>query len=306
MAQSKTVLITGASGLVGARLTEMLLAKGYAVRHLGRKRKKEDSVETFTWDIRKGAIEKEALSNVDAIVHLAGASVAEKKWTSERKKEIIDSRVQSAQLIFETLKNIPVRPASFISASAVGYYGTDNGSHLFVESDPSGDDFLSEVTRVWEQSADRFSEIGLRVVKIRIGVVLSDKGGALQPMAKTVKAFIGSPLGSGKQYMSWIHIDDLCQTFIDAIDNDSMAGAYNCVAPGPVTNKEFMEGVGKALKRPVMFPRVPPFVLKMLLGEMSTIVLDGARVSSQKLQRTGFRFKFPTLEGALGNLLNRS
>jgi uncharacterized protein len=304
MDQSKTVLITGASGLVGARLTEMLLAKGYAVRHLGRKRKKDNNVETFTWDIHKRAIEKEAFENVDAVVHLAGAGVADKKWTAERKKEIIDSRVQSAQLIFETLKNSRVRPRAFISASAIGYYGTDDGSHLFVEANPSGHDFLSEVTRLWEQSADRFSDLGMRVVKIRIGVVLSDKGGALQPMAKTVKAFIGSPLGSGKQYMSWIHIDDLCQTFVDAIANESMKGAYNCVAPEPVTNKRFMEAVGKALGRPVVLPKVPPFVLKMLLGEMSTIVLDGSRVSSAKLQETGFRFKFPQLEEALANLFH--
>jgi uncharacterized protein len=303
MKQSKTVLITGASGLVGERLTEMLLASGWKVRHLGRKQRSEKGVETFTWDIHKKEIDGRAVENVDAIIHLAGANVADKRWSDARKKEIIESRTDSAALLFEAIRKSGAQPAVFVSASAVGYYGTNAGNHVFVETDKSGTDFLSEVTRKWEAAADRFSELNVRVVKLRIGLVLSDKGGALAPIAKTVKAYIGSPLGSGKQYMSWVHIDDLCNIFIFAAENSSLHGPYNCVSPEPVTNAEFIAEVARRLDRPMIAPRVPAFVLKTMFGEMSTVVLDGQKASAEKIQSAGYRFRFPALKDALGDLL---
>jgi uncharacterized protein (TIGR01777 family) len=305
MKQSKTVLITGASGLIGERLTEMLIARGFKVRHLGRTtHSAPGGVESFTWDIKAKTIDPRALDQVDVIIHLAGANVADKRWTDKRKKEIIESRTASAALIFDTLKKRSTSPSAFISASAIGYYGTHDGDRTFVETDKHGRDFLSDVTRRWEASADRFAELKMRVVKLRTGIVLSDRGGALEPIAKTVRAFIGSPLGTGKQVMSWIHIDDLCNIFMQAVESP-MQGAYNCVSPQPVTNAEFVAEVAKVLDKPLIAPRVPEFVLKMMFGEMSTIVIDGQRVSSEKIQKAQYRFRFPVLREALRDLLQK-
>src|SRR5258708_33984710 len=222
---SKKILITGASGMIGAQLTEMLLAKNYSVAHLGRKKK--GNVPSFVWDVSNGVIDKDALQQTDTIIHLAGANVASSRWTEGRKKEILESRVKSTALLFQTLKNNRHTIQTFISASAIGYYGFGEENKIFTEEDNPGNDFLAQVTRQWEEAADRFATLGIRTVKIRTGIVLSKKGGALEKMVKPIKFGIGSPLGSGKQFISWIHIDDLCGIFLKAIEDEKMSGTYN-------------------------------------------------------------------------------
>jgi uncharacterized protein (TIGR01777 family) len=298
---AKNILITGASGLIGTRLTEILLERGYHVSHLGRK-KKPGAVPSFVWDVEKGQLDQEAIMNADVIVHLAGAGVAEKRWTESRKKEILKSRTHSAALLVKSLSENKHHIASVISASGIGYYGIQETDKFLTEENGHGNDFLAEVTRHWEEAVDQFTLLNLRVVKLRIGIVLSEKGGALKSMALPIQLGIGSPLASGNQYLSWIHIDDLCEMFINAIQDESMQGAYNACGVNPVTNKELIRAIATVLKKPLWAPRVPSFVLKLVLGEMAEMVIYGNKISSQKIQETGFKFKFPDLKQALYNL----
>lgn len=297
------ILITGASGLVGFHLTELLLSKGHAVAHLGRKKSKGATVRQFTWDPSNGTIETGAVAWADTIIHLAGASVSKGRWTEERKAEIIDSRVKGAQLIAKAILQEQSKAKVFISASAVGWYGMITSEKIFTETDLPSTDFFGEVCLKWENAADLVEEAGLRTVKIRIGIVLAKEGGALPKLAAPVKWFVGSPLGSGKQWMPWIHIDDLCALFLKALEDESMSGPYNAVGTHPVTNKEFVKTIGNVLHRPVFFPPVPKFALKIFLGEMANIVTEGSRVSNDKIVKTGFVFKYNSLEVALSNLL---
>jgi uncharacterized protein (TIGR01777 family) len=304
MNTSNNILITGASGLIGTRLTELLLQQKANVSHLGRHRKNPE-IQSYTWDVNRSQIDNEALKNVDTIVHLAGAGVAEKRWTKGRKREILESRIRSGRLLFETLKKDNTRSVkTLVSASGVAYYGFGSGTQVFKEHDGAGTDFLSTVTQQWEKEADRFTELGIRVVKLRIGFVLSERGGALKEMAAPVHYFVGAPLGSGEQLINWIHIDDLCQLFIKAIDDSSMSGPYNAVGPYPVTNRELTKAIAKALHKPLILPFVPAFVLKLMLGELAEIVLKGSHVSSGKIVKEGFSFQFNTLENALEDLLS--
>jgi uncharacterized protein len=302
MQQSKRILITGASGLVGTRLTKLLIKQGYEVWHLSRGRSK--GIKTFQWDVNKQTIEAGALEGVDTIIHLAGAGVADKRWTKTRKKEIIDSRVESARLLFKELQNTKHNVKTFISASAIGYYGFENPEKVFVEGDAPGTDFLARVTVQWEAEADKISALGIRVVKIRIGVVLAKNGGALKPIAKAVRLNVGSPLGSGNQFVSWIHIDDLCGIFLKAIENDKLKGAVNAVTPNPVTNRELTKVVAAKLHKPILLPPVPSFLLRLALGEMAEIVVEGSKISASKIMQAGYEYKFKTLDSALTDLLN--
>lgn len=297
------ILITGASGLIGSRLTDLLLEKGHAVAHLGRKKSGDSKVKHFTWDLKNETIEQGAVSWAEAIIHLAGANVADGRWTEKRKQEIIDSRVKGAQLLVKAHK-AELSPAKiFISAAALGWYGIITSEKIFNESDPPAEDFFGTVCLKWENAADLLEELGLRTVKLRLGVVLSDEGGALKKLAGPVKWFVGSPLGSGKQWMPWIHIDDACALFIKAIEDESMHGAYNAVASQHITNKEFVKSIGKVLHRPVFLPPVPKFVLDLALGEMAGIVTEGSRASNEKVKKAGFVFKYDELENALKDLL---
>ena len=293
-----SILLTGASGLVGTRLTDMLLQKGYQVAHLGRS-KRPGKVPSYVWNVAKGEFDPEALNGVDAIIHLAGAGVAEKRWTSRRKKEILESRTKSSALLYETLKKINNKVRAVVSASAIGYYGFGlDEKTLFTEESKPGNDYLSRVVVAWEREVDAIASLGIRVVKIRIGIVLSDKGGALKEMAGPIKIGIGSPLGSGKQILSWIHLDDLCAMFIRAVEDESMKGAYNAVSPQPVTNHDMTIVLAKVLNRPLLLPPVPAFVLRIMIGEMTDIVVNGRNVSSEKIRKTGFTFKFTDLKSA--------
>jgi uncharacterized protein (TIGR01777 family) len=296
------ILITGASGLIGKRLTEMLLEKGYQVAHLSRS-KKSAPVPSFVWDVDAGEIDITALEGISTIIHLAGAGVADKRWSHSRKEEILQSRVKSTQLLFNTLLNNPNQVKSFISASAIGYYGFGTSDEVFHEQSQFGSDFLANVTREWEEDVDKISSLRMRVAKLRIGIVLSDKGGALVEMAKPIRLGFGSPLGSGKQYLSWIHLDDLCAMFIKAVETDLMQGAYNAVSGNWVTNKEMTKTIAKILNKPLWLPNVPAFVLKLVVGQMAEIVLNGSKVSADKIKSTGFNFKYTDLDQALESLL---
>lgn len=300
-----TILISGGTGLVGKHLSEKLKEKGYRVAVLSRTSKKDIDIPTFAWDIEKKQIDKEAIETADCIIHLAGAAIAEKRWTEKRKQLIIDSRVKSGQLIFDNVKENKNKLKIFISASAIGYYGAITSDKVFTETDPPANDFLGETCKQWEQSVDKFEELGIRTVKIRTGVVLSKQGGALEKMMTTVKMGIGSALGSGKQYMPWIHIDDLCGIYIKAIENTQMNGVYNAVAPDHKTNMDYVKILARLLKKPLWLPNVPSIALKIIFGSMSEIILKGSRVSSEKIRAAGYNFLFPDLESALTDLVEK-
>lgn len=302
---NKNILITGGSGLIGTRLTELFLKSGNDVAHLGRTAHHGHS-KNFLWDVQKRTIDPHALAGIDAIVHLAGAGIGDKRWTRQRKKEILRSRIDSTGLLYDELKKGNHNVRVFVSASAVGYYGTENNETSFSEEDKQGDGFLADVVAKWEQAIDKIATLGIRVVKIRAGIVLSEKGGALKEMMRPVKLYAGSTLGTGRQMLSWIHIDDLCRIFIKAIEDERMQGIYNAVAPNPIDNKLFTRILADTLQRPILLPPVPAFVLKVLLGEMADLVLKGQKVSSRKIQSAGYEFRFKSAEDALKDLLRRS
>ncbi|MCB0488863.1 MAG: TIGR01777 family oxidoreductase [Cyclobacteriaceae bacterium] len=300
----KNILITGGSGLVGTRLTQMLLQKGYQVSHLSRAAGDEGLVKAFQWDVENGIVDPKAFENIHAIIHLAGAGIADRPWSEKRKREILESRTHSTALLEKSLKDIPNKVEVFISASAIGYYGYAGSDHVFKEEDEPANDFLAYVVKQWEHTVDRISSLNIRVAKLRIGILLSEKGGALVELARPVRLFVGSPLGSGEQYVSWIHIDDVCAMFIHALEND-LNGAYNAVAREPVTNKELTKAIAETLGRPLWLPHVPAFILKMVLGEMADLVIKGSKVSPAKIQLSGFQYRFPNLNDALRDLFEK-
>jgi uncharacterized protein len=388
---TKNILITGGTGLVGQKLTDKLLAKGYTVSYLTRKKNGIDSLEykttlplfetiegteaeligkalgkrlaqditvtnidqfldpqtgltkqverheillnkghlltdydiesileskissipvqkenayikLYEWDIAKNYLEEDAIKNADYVIHLAGAGVADESWTVARKKEILESRTLSTRLLAEKISTVPNQIKAFVSASAIGYYGLDTGNILQQENiESKAKDFLTTVVKAWE--TEIFKVKNIRTVAIRIGVVLSKKGGALEKIAQPVRLYTGAALGSGQQYISWIHLDDLCEIFIKAIEDTALIGIYNGVAPQPVTNEVLTKEIGKALGKPILPINVPAFVLKLLLGEMAGIVLGGNRVSSGKIEKTGFKFQYIEVAKALKDLL---
>ena len=276
----KTVLITGGSGLVGTELSQLLTSAGYKVTHLSRN-PTQKHYQTFYWDVKKGEIDDEAIISADAIIHLAGAGVSDKRWSDAWKKEIYDSRINSTKLLREKVEKLNPGLKHFISASAIGYYGRDTGDKLVDESTEKGEGFLADVVADWEKEVDRFNSLNIKTSKVRIGIVLSEKGGALVEMAKPIRFGVGAPLGSGNQYMSWIHINDLCGIFAHVLQN-AEAGTFNGVAPNPETNKLFTKSVASQLGKPLWLPNVPKFALRLIVGEMSDILVGGNRVSSKK------------------------
>jgi uncharacterized protein (TIGR01777 family) len=302
----KTILITGGTGLLGMELARLLKQKGYRLHLLSRSGKCPAPYdELFIWDVYNGTIDERAIQSADAIIHLAGEGIADQRWTEKRKLEIIDSRVKSIGLLKNAARKLKVNPI-FISASAIGFYGGITTDKVFTEADAPATDFLGTSCRKWEEAADTLSEIAPRVVKIRIGIVLSDKGGALPKMAAPVKMGVGAALGSGKQHVPWIHIQDIARVFVHALENEHMKGVYNAVAETHCTNRELTKTIAKVLKRPFWPIPVPAFGLKLLFGEMSAAFLEGSPVSNEKLIRSGFYFNFPELEPALKNLLLNS
>jgi len=298
------VLITGGSGMVGTKLTNMLLAKGHEVAHLSRSSKEQKDVEVYVWDVKAGTIDANAINDVDAIVHLAGAGVADERWTDERKKVILSSRVETAKLLIKVLTENQHQVKTFLSASGMGYYG-DNGEKEMNESDEVGDDFLAEVCKYWEKSTEPIGEMGIRRAVFRISLVLSRKGGALPKMDIPVKMGLGSYFGNGKQIYSWIHIEDLCRLFIEALEEDHFHGIYNAATPHQLSNRAFTKVLANVMGRPFIPAPVPSFMLKIALGEMSETVLGSIALNMTKLKATGFTFKHPMLNDALSNLYDK-
>jgi len=299
----QTVLISGGTGLVGKALSKLLVNKGYKVIVLSRQATPmaNDTITTAKWDVNKQEIDIAALQEADYIVHLAGAGVMDKKWTAAYKKEIISSRVDSAQLIVNSLQHNTNKVKKVISASAIGWYKP--GENLHTEEEPSDDNFLGNTCRLWEASMDPVTTLNKGLVKIRIGIVLSNEGGALKEFITPLKLGVAAILGNGKQMISWIHIDDLCRLFLFAIENDQLNGVYNAVAPEPVTNKTLTLTLAKAMKRLFYIPvHVPVFVLKLMLGGRSIEILKSASVSCKKIMAAGFTFQFEKIESALKDL----
>ena len=297
----RKVLITGGTGLIGSRLAEMLIDAGYEVALLSRSPAKSSHYHGFRWDPQAGTIDEAAVPYADYIVNLAGASVSDGKWTDERKQAIMGSRLGGLALLHRELAKPGHHVQAFISASAIGVYG-DTGAQLLTEASPPGlptHDFLADVGHQWELAAAPVAALGIRTVVPRIGIVLSTEGGALPQIAKPVKLGAGAVLGSGKQFMSWIHLDDLCRLFMAMLDDARWQGTYNAVAPHPVTNEDFTKELAQVLHRPLLLPKVPAFGLKLALGEMSEIVLASQNVSAAKVLAQGFEYEFPELHGAL-------
>lgn len=298
------VLISGGTGLIGTHLSAMLQEKGYEVIILSR----EAGLGHAVWDIRANKIDMDAIARADFIIHLAGASVAEKRWTKNRKKEILNSRTESSALLIRALKETNNHVKAFISASAIGWYGPDTSiskKNGFVENEPASTDFLGDTCKLWEASTDPVKDMGIRLVKFRTGIVLSKDGGALDSFEKPINAGIAAVLGNGKQVISWIHIKDLCRMYIYAMENENMHGIYNAVNPSPVTNESFMLALAKKIKGKFFIPfHIPSFILKIVLGEMSVEVLKSATVSCAKIKSENFLFLFPSLDAALADLIN--
>jgi len=289
-----TVLITGGTGLVGQMLSNKLSDKGYIVRILTRTPKKEND---FSWDIANNFIDEKAFENLDYIIHLAGAGIAEKRWTPKRKEEIITSRTKSTELVFNKIQELKVPLRGFISASAIGYYGAITTDKIFTETDLPANDFLGNVCQLWESSTLKFNKINIPTTIFRLGIVLSKKGGALEKM----KNLIIAPIANGKQHIPWIDINDLTNMFIFSIENN-VTGIFNAVAPEQQTSYSFSKLLAKKTKRPFFPIGVPTFLLKLIFGRMSIILTTGSRVSSKKIKNTGFQFTYNNLESSLNNL----
>lgn len=293
--------VSGATGSVGNAIVAQLLKENHEVRVLStRANLKWDGVKVFHWNPEKGELDLRALEGCDHLIHLAGATVS-KRWTPAYKQAIMDSRVQGTQVLIDGLQKVKNGPASVVSASAIGYYGSDF-ERTMVETDPPADDYLATVTRTWEAYTQKFEAPGRRSVQLRIGIVLDRGAGVLGQLEPLARFSIASPLGSGKQWTSWIHVDDLARMFIYASTHPVASGAYNAAAPEPVTNGEFTRQLSRAMGRVMFLPPVPGFMLKLVLGEMATLALMSQKVSCAKVQEAGFRFTFERLEDALGQL----
>jgi len=296
---SKHILITGGTGLIGKNLTDTLLEKGFTVSHLSRKPGKNPQVKTYLWNVEQGMIHPDCITGVDTIVHLAGEGIIDKRWTSERKKELIESRTKSIALVYSLLKANPEHQVkTVISASGVGYYG-NRGEELMYEDNIPSQDFMGECCMLWEKAADEGLEMGLRVLKFRTGVVLTLDGGALPQMATPIRLGIGSPLGDGLQWVPWIHMQDALGMYLMGIDNEELQGVYNMVAPNAVTNKQLTRAIAQQLHKSLWAPYVPAFVLKLLMGEMSTVILGSTKVSAARIQIAGYKFLYEQVGDAL-------
>jgi len=297
-----TVLIAGGTGLIGSRLSHLLKEQGHEVRHLSRSSKPNAAYPTFRWDLKESFLDEAALAGSDYVINLAGAGIADKPWTKARKQLIIDSRVQSNALLHQSIQKTGHQPKAYISASAIGFYG-DTGDQFVDETSPAGQGFLSESCVEWENSLRPIASSVNRLVTIRIGIVLSTVGGALEKMLMTTGVRVSSYFGDGQQYYSWIHIDDLCRIFIQAIEDEKMEGIYNGVAPNPVTNKTMAKDIATASGKGMLVLPAPAFALRLGMGEMADVVLTSTRVSAAKIEHRGFKFHYSTLVPALKHLM---
>ena len=300
----RTILITGGTGLVGKALVKHLIQKNYQVIILTRKIKDfepENNVSYALWNVKENTIDVDAVKKADAIIHLAGAGVMDKKWTAEYKNEILESRTKSSELLIKTLTNNVHKVQVIVSASAIGWYGEDKiPGHYFTENEKPDTAFLGKVCKQWEESIEPAEALGIRVIKLRTGIVLSKDGGAYPEFKSSLKFGVASILGSGKQVISWIHIDDLCRQYIFALENEHIHGSYNAVAPKPVTNKTLTLVIANTVKGKFYIPiHVPQFALTMLMGTRSVEILKSATVSADKIKKDGFIFLYPAVEAAV-------
>lgn len=295
-----TILITGGTGLIGQLLQKKLTKKGYEVRVLTRNPKRTNQ---FAWDITNRTIDDNAFTNLDYIIHLAGAGIADKQWTDKRKQEIIDSRTVSTNLLLTKVKTLQINLKGFIAASAIGYYGAITSETIFKEDDKPANDFLGRVCSLWEASSLQFQKATIPTSIFRIGVVLSKHGGALAKMNTPIAI---TPIASGNQYLSWIHIEDLTDMLIKPIEDKNYIGIFNAVAPDEQTSESFSKALAKQTKKVYIPIGVPKFVLKLVFGEMSIILTTGSRISSDKIKQAGYEFKFNNLTIALDDLIDLS
>ena len=309
----ETVLITGGTGMIGTAITKALLEKNYKVIILTRDRARfgasVPNLSYAEWNIDEQTIDVSAVAKADYVIHLAGAGVGDKRWTAKRKREILESRTRSGNLLVKTLAENKNNVRAIISASGIGWYGTASpdgngtGALPFTEADPAADDFLGSTCKEWEASIDAVTSLGKRLVKFRAGIVLSNKGGALQEFKKPLRFGIATILGNGKQLMSWVHIDDLVRLYIFAVENDKLQGVYNAVAPQIVTNKKFILHLAKAVRGRFFVPVfIPTFVLEIVVGELSIEVLKSAAVSCERIKQEGYAFLYPSVKSAVTQL----
>lgn len=303
----KTILITGGTGFVGKELVKLLLKKGYYINLLVRGEVNNidnPNLRTFKWDVCKGEIDKDCIKNADAIIHLAGEGIGAKRWTDERKRQIIESRTKSIRLIYDLLRRNKNQVKHIISASAVGYYG-NRGNELLAEDSLPSKDFLAETCIEWEEAVDEGRKFGLRIVRLRSGIILGEHGGVLSQMNKSLKYGLGVIPGSGNQWVSWIHLQDAINIYTYFLESESREGVYNMVAPETVTLDELTRSIAKSKNQSPLFLHVPEFALKIAIGEMSLMVLESTKASSEKLRTTGYKFSYPTLKGALDDIYER-
>jgi uncharacterized protein (TIGR01777 family) len=298
------ILITGATGLIGSELVLLLLQNGISVHYLTTSKRKienQPNYKGFFWNPKLGIIDENCLMGVDAIIHLAGASIS-KRWTKSYKQEIIESRIFSSNLLFKIVKENPNQVKQIISASGTAIYPNSSSTVYTEDSKTIVDNFLSNVVLKWEESVDKFQSLNIKVCKLRTGVVFSDKGGALLEIIKPIKLGLGSPFGDGKQVQSWIHLHDLVAMYLFAVEN-SLEGVYNAVAPHPITNSELTKNIATILEKPLFMPNIPKFVMKLILGDMHELLFDNKKISAQKIINAGFVFQYLTSEKALKDIL---
>jgi uncharacterized protein len=304
--QKNRVLVAGATGLVGNFLCDFLSKNGYEVAVLSRNKKANSNFETFVWNVDKKQIDEALFSKkIDYIINLAGAGIADQKWSDSRKSEIILSRTQSSALLADFIKKTEIKPQAFISAAAIGIYGNRGeeviDEHSMIRKDSA--EFLVQSCIKWEEAADEIAEMGIRTVKTRIGIVLSTKGGALAKMLPSYKFGIGTYFGNGKQFYSWVHIEDLCRIFLHLIQDVNSSGVFNAVSPNPVRNHEFAAKIAEARASRALLIPIPSFAMKLAMGEMSAIVLDSVKVHPNRLLADGFQFQYPELTAALKDII---
>ena len=301
VSKGNTILVTGATGLVGRQLCKELLKRGFSVHALSRSDRNMEACKCFLWDIETQEIDHSAFEGVSAIIHLAGAGVGDRRWTTRYKKQIYDSRIESTRLLINTLKTIDHTVESFISASAVGYYD-DNGSEWITEDAPMAEEFISRLCRDWEAEGQRAETMGIRYVALRIGLVISRKAGFLPKTTMTLPLRMLNYFGNGQHYYAWIHERDVVSMFCHALTNQSVSGVYNAVAPNPVSQKTMLVELKKVLSKALIMLPVPTFALRIVLGEMARVVVFSQRVSCQKILNTGFAFSFDKVSEAFSDL----
>lgn len=297
-----TILIAGGTGFIGSRMSELFNAKGHTVRLLTRAPRGDGQ---FGWDLTSGTIDDNAVTGADIVINLAGAGIADGRWTKARKKIIVDSRVQSAHLLRDAFQRMKHFPKAYISASGIGYYGNSGESWVYETDTPADRSFLVECCAAWEQGAEAIGALGIRTVILRTGIALGKSGGALREIAKPIHFGIGAYFADGRAWYSWIHLDDLCKMFLWAAETSTAEGVFNAVSPHPSRNIDFITATAKAMRQPVLFVPVPAFGLRLILGEMADTVLFSNLVSADKVIQAGFHFQYPELSGALEQIYRK-